>query len=99
MANNETIFERVSIWLCNIRSDRYAHLLVSLLLTFIVGMSLTLIVGTGRAGCALIGALVAMCVGIAKEWFDSTRPGNCFDTTDLLADAIGCLMGFVVTAL
>ena len=99
MANNEKIFERVSIWLCNIRSDRYVHLLVSLMMTFVVCMSLTLIVGTGRAVCALIGALVAMCVGIAKEWYDSTRPGDCFDTTDLLADAIGCLLGFIVTAL
>lgn len=99
MANNEKIFERVAIWMCNIRSDRYAHLLVSLLLTFIVGTGLTLIVGTGRAVCALIGTLVAMCVCIAKEWYDSTRPGNCFDTTDLLADAIGCLLGFIVTAL
>lgn len=99
MANNDTIFERVSIWLCSIRSDRYAHLLVSLLLTFVVGTGLMPISDMGRVACALLGALVTLCVDVAKEWYDSTRPGNCFDTTDLLADAIGCLMGFVVTAL
>ena len=99
MANNKKNFERVSIWLCSIRSDRYVHLLVSLLLTFIVGTGLMPISGMSRMACALIGALVTICVDVAKEWHYSTRPGDCFDTTDMLSDAIGCLMGFVVTAL
>ena len=47
---------------------------------------------------ALIGAVVAIAVGVLKELYDKST-GEEFDWKDLAADAVGSVFGAVVTGL
>ena len=80
--------------LCKIGSDKYVHLIVSLLITFFIGRGVSLVCVLSLPVCALIGAGVGFIIGVAKEALDDK-----FDKGDLLADLIGCLLGFMVTAM
>ena len=81
-------------WLCKVGSDKYVHLICSLLITFAAGKVICLVSPLGGLVSALIGAGVGFAIGVAKEAVDKR-----FDWQDILADSIGCLLGFIVTAL
>ena len=81
-------------WLCKVGSDKYIHLICSLLITFAVGKVICFVSPFGDSVSALIGAGVGFAIGVAKEAVDKR-----FDWQDILADSIGCLLGFIVTAL
>ena len=80
--------------LCKIGSDKYVHLICSLLITFAAGKVIYLVSSLDGLASALIGAGVGFAIGVAKEAVDKR-----FDWQDILADSIGCLLGFIVTAL
>ena len=86
----------VSVTLCRIPSDKYVHLLSCLLLTFIVGMGVSLCSDEPQAVCAGIGACAAMIVGFIKEWHDQFTYGE-FSYADLFFDLVGCMLGLLVT--
>ena len=85
---------RLTNYICRIGSDKYLHCIVSLLLTFFIGRGVSIVCDLSLPVCALIGAGVGFIIGIAKEALDDK-----FDKGDLLADLIGCLLGFMVTAM
>lgn len=43
----------------------------------------------------LIAAGVTLLIGISKEIYDSTQPGNKFDWDDLMADILGILVSII----
>lgn len=43
-----------------------------------------------------ISILVTLVIGIAKEVYDSTRPGNFFDWKDLLFDCLGIGLAMII---
>ena len=49
-------------------------------------------VGLPLWGAAVTGAAVALAAGTLKEWDDALRGGE-FDRHDLVADAVGALLG------
>lgn len=44
-------------------------------------------------GSSWLGALLAFLIGLAKECLQEFIPGRSFEFTDIVADAIGCLLG------
>ena len=79
-----------------IGSDKYLHVICSLLLTFLIGrfagIWLTVYVS------ALIGVVVAYDLGIIKEIYDRAHGGK-IDKDDLWADFVGCVIGFIMLLL
>lgn len=86
----------VSVTLCGIPSDKYVHLLSCLLLTFVIGMGVSLFSDESQAVCAGIGACAAMIIGFFKEWYDQFTDGD-FSYADLFFDLVGCVLGLLVT--
>ena len=92
-----SFFDSVSKFLCGIASDKYAHLLVSLVATFILGyiihwFNTPMDIAGGMAACAVF------ILGFFKEWIDEFRDnGTGFGYADIVANAIGCLIGVIVT--
>lgn len=84
--------------LCRIPGDKYVHLLACLLLTFIIGMGVSLFSDESQAVCAGIGACAAMIVGFFKEWYDNFTDGE-FGYFDLVADAVGCALSAALLCL
>lgn len=78
--------------------DKLEHLMLCFFITVIVGI-LTALCGGGLAGAIWAGAGTAMGAGFGKEFGDSAGGGK-FDWYDVLADAIGVLLGvgLLVTA-
>lgn len=84
-------------YLGSIGADKYLHLLVSLLLTFIIGQGVHIFTGDNLALCGAVGATAALCIGIAKEAYDEFTGGD-FGYKDIFFDIIGCLLGIIITA-
>ena len=90
-----SFFDGISKFLCGIASDKYAHLLVSLVATFILGYIIhwcntPMDIAGGMAACAVF------ILGFFKEWYDNFTTGE-FGYKDILFDAIGCILGVIVT--
>ena len=90
-----SFFDSVSKFLCGIASDKYAHILVCLVATFVLGhiihwFDTPMDISAGMAACAVF------ILGFFKEWYDNFTTGE-FGYKDILFDAIGCLLGVIVT--
>lgn len=90
-----SFFDSVAKFLCGIASDKYAHLLVSLVATFVLGhiihwFDTPMDIAGGMAACAVF------ILGFFKEWYDNFTTGE-FGYKNILFDAIGCLIGVIVT--
>jgi len=72
--------------------DKVGHFMVCFLITVTGGLALPI----GGYEAIGVGAIVAMVWGFDKERRDSEEPGNKFDWYDILADAIGTLVGVLV---
>lgn len=78
--------------------DKVAHFLACVLISLVVAIIFEkTTVGTPWA-YAFMGAFAAVLVGIFKEIFDFLY-GDHFDAHDLLADFIGAVIGFLLTAI
>lgn len=92
-----SFFDSVAKFLCGIASDKYAHLLVSLVATFVLGyiihfFNTPMDIAGGMAACAVF------ILGFFKEWIDEFRDcGTGFGYADIVANAIGCILGVIVT--
>lgn len=89
--------KKVVNYICGIGTDKYVHLLACLLITFVVGQGIYLFSDYPLANCAAMGGIAAMMLGVAKECYDEFSGGD-MDYKDLFFDAIGCLLGILVTA-
>ena len=82
--------------LSRIGSDKYLHVICSLLLTFFIGrfagIWLSVLIS------ALVGVILSFDIGIIKEIYDRTHGGK-IDKGDQWADFIGCLIGFIMLLL
>lgn len=90
-----SFFDSIAAFLGGIASDKYAHLLVSLVSVFILGyiihwFNTPMDIAGGMAACAVF------ILGFFKEWYDNFTTGE-FGYKDILFDAIGCILGVVVT--
>lgn len=74
--------------------DKLLHACACVLLTIFASSLVCHFGGNTPAVGGVIGALTALFVGIVKELYDFFTGGE-FDRHDLLADFIGCVVGFV----
>ncbi len=88
----KTMYEKVANWLCGFGSDKWVHLLTCLVITFVVTVFVRTTFHDDGYVSAGIGACGAMMVGFFKEWWDNFTTGE-FGYSDLVFDAVGCLMG------
>lgn len=87
------LYNKFAKWMCSIPSDKYAHLIVSLVLAFLVAQLADLVIpNASRLGCLVLGCAMALSVGTIKEEKDFERDGY-WTNSDLIADAIGVIMG------
>lgn len=83
---------------CNIGGDKWLHLFVSVLLTFIIGEGVYWCSDYPLSNAGAVGGVAALMIGVAKECYDEFA-GGAIDLADLIADAIGCLLGIIFVAL
>lgn len=77
--------------------DKVCHFCVCVVISIVFG---AVILHTTAGATALVGAtcglLLALFIGILKEVYDCFFCGGKFDVMDLLADAIGGLIGAIL---
>ena len=78
------MLNKVKEWLCGFEGDKYVHVIASLVIALVTAR----IVPFGTLLSAAHGLLAAMLIGLAKEWVDDE-----FDWSDIKADAVGALLG------
>lgn len=77
--------------------DKKIHFLVCVIITILVGIPVSLI---GIWSGIIAGSSAALSAGITKEYCDSKQPNNHWCWWDLLADALGVIVGiFLVWSL
>lgn len=76
----------------NIGLDKVLHFAVGMVIA-IVAMMGVYYFSNNRLASQLAGFVVAMAVGVGKELYDRKRTG--FDLYDLLADALGAIVGIL----
>lgn len=74
--------------------DKWAHLAFSICISFVIAFADKKVFDRDTAVCAAIGCLSAIFIGIVKEVYDFLKGGQ-FDSKDLLADLIGCVIAFI----
>lgn len=88
------LYNKFANWICHFESDKYMHFIVSMLLTFLIGILIAAIFHDGLAIAATIGCIATIIVGATKEILDFFFEGEIPDIKDLTADFFGCLIGF-----
>lgn len=81
-----------------IAMDKWTHTAFSIVISLIVAFADKKFFERETLVCATIGCLTAMFFGITKEVCDFFTGGR-FDTKDLLADLVGCVIAFVLIVL
>ena len=91
------VIEWIEGFFCGIPSDKYAHLLVCIIGTFVIGQGIYLFSGYDLPSCAAMGAVATFVLGGVKEAFDEFTGGE-ISYKDIAADFLGCLMGIATVA-
>ena len=74
-------------WLSNkigVQSDKVLHFLVCFVIAFVLSFV-----------NPIFGAVVALVIGLYKEFTDSHKVGNYWSWGDILADILGIIFGFL----
>lgn len=80
--------------------DKYVHAVVCMVIVAVVALVMkSCEPELGNAACGALGVAVAFCVGIAKEVWDKVVRLTGFDLYDLLFDAVGAAVGFILVML
>ena len=91
------VIEWIEGFFCGIPSDKYAHLLVCLVGTFVIGQGIYLFSDYDLPSCGAMGAVATFVLGGVKEAFDEFTGGE-LSYKDIAADFLGCLMGIAIVA-
>lgn len=91
------IIEKIERFLCGIPSDKWVHIVVSLVLTFLIGQGIYLFSGYDLPSCGAMGAVATFVLGGVKEALDEFTGGE-ISYKDIAADFLGCLMGIATVA-
>jgi hypothetical protein len=76
--------------------DKILHMGAYALLAMLILGALLLPPGGYRLGQALLAAVIAAVYGLTDEWHQFYVPGRSMDGWDMLADAVGALLGALV---
>ena len=70
--------------LIGVQSDKVLHFLVCFFVTFVLSFI-----------NPIFGAVVALIIGLYKEFIDSHKVGNYWSWGDIIADCLGIIFGFL----
>jgi hypothetical protein len=84
--------KKVIDYIGKIEKDKLLHLICSWILSFAIGIIILMFSEYGHWECAGMGGIAAFCIGVLKETLDEFKGGE-LDFKDLIADAVGCLLG------
>lgn len=79
----------------NIQKDKQLHFLYSFYISCLFGIFFVLI-GMNIFQVAIASFSVAFAAGLGKEYGDKINPYNKWDWYDILADALGSLVGVII---
>lgn len=82
----------------SVAMDKWAHIAFSIVISLAVAFADKKFFDRDTLVCAAIGCLVSLFFGVAKETLDFFN-NKSFDFEDILADLIGCAVGFVLIIL
>lgn len=83
--------KKIYDFLANIPSDKYAHILVSIIITaalFPIAMLMT----SHAAEGLFLASMLGLSLGLAKEMYDSRHEDHNADSLDFLADTAGVVI-------
>lgn len=94
------LIKRITKWAVGLGIDFYLHVLAMMLIAWVVALTVTLLRVAGVINWpdvlpGLLGALVAIAVGVAKEWLDE-RGGGEFSLSDMNANYIGAAFFYLI---
>lgn len=92
------LYDRLAVWLCSWRTDRWLHFIVAEILCFAICALCGGLPGYDRGGAIATGAGITVLICLAKEIADTDRNGG-FDVLDLLFGFYGVLSGIILYAL
>lgn len=78
--------------------DKVLHFETCCLITMVVALLNMNVLGLGIAASAVLAYMIAIISGILKEVYDNNTYGL-FDNKDLVADALGAFVGFLIIIL
>ena len=90
------IWDKAAEWLCGFGSDKWVHLVVGAIISFVVAWILmATTAGATALGSAFCGAFGALLAGIVKEVADVFCNKN-FSLSDVIFTAVGGVLGGVL---
>ena len=85
-------YEKIAQWLCKIESDKYVHLLVCLIASFVVARKSIGWGGAEHGTAVMIGCAFSLLLAVVKEIID-LRTKDVADVRDVAAGCIGSIAG------
>lgn len=92
------LYDRLAVWLCSWRADRWLHFIVAEILCFAISALCGGLPGYDSGGAIATGAGITILICLAKEIADTYRDSG-FDVIDLLFGFFGVLSGIILYAL
>ena len=92
------VYDRLAIWLCSWRANRWLHFIAAEILCFAICALCGGLPGYGRGGAIAMGAGYTFLICLIKEIVDTDRTGA-FDVLNLLFGFFGVLSGIILYAL
>lgn len=92
------LYDRLAVWLCSWRADRWLHFIVAEILCFAICALCGGLPGYDSGGAIATGAGITVLICLAKEIADTYRDSG-FDVFDLLFGFYGVLSGIILYAL
>jgi uncharacterized protein YfiM (DUF2279 family) len=86
---------RFFTYLASFRQDQYCHFIVCMMIAQLTA-KICKAFGVSSIFASIVGFATAMLFGFGKELIDKQTPGDCFDWSDIKADAYGALLGSVL---
>ena len=91
-----SVYDKVAEWLCSFGSDKYVHLVVGAIISFLVAwIFMATTAGATALGAAFSGAFGALIAGMGKEVADIFCNKD-FSLSDVIFTAVGGVFGGIL---
>lgn len=89
------MYKKLITLVSKIKQDKLLHIDVCFVISFFIVKAISPLVGL--IASLIIANTVTILIGYFKEHKDSKEPDNMFDKKDIIADAIGSIIGSLFT--
>lgn len=85
------MYKKLITLVSKIKQDKLLHIDVCFVISFFIVKAISPLVGL--IASLIIANTVTILIGYFKEYKDSKEPDNMFDKKDIIADAVGSIIG------